>query len=159
MITWRTVFKNGARKFLRCAIGARKIQARIIPVSTHTNYACCCKLFATVMRCYSPLSVLVVAVVGAVRQRRPARTRLPQNSATPNIRQIPRAAGLHPPPDQQHILKVRYIYQYVNVVRSTHVHIERAKRYFWNVVKCTRYIIWYICPYVVESTTYYCRTP
>ena len=32
MITWRTVFKNGARKFLRCAIGACNIQARIIPV-------------------------------------------------------------------------------------------------------------------------------
>ena len=28
---WRTVFKNGARKFLRCAIGACNIQARIIP--------------------------------------------------------------------------------------------------------------------------------
>ena len=31
MTTWRTVYKNGARKFLRCAIGAGKIQARIIP--------------------------------------------------------------------------------------------------------------------------------
>ena len=32
MITWRTVFKNGAPKFLPCAIGAAKIQARIVPV-------------------------------------------------------------------------------------------------------------------------------
>ena len=31
MITWRTGFKNSPRKFLRCAIGARKIQAKIIP--------------------------------------------------------------------------------------------------------------------------------
>ena len=31
MITWRTVYKNGTRKFLRCAIGARRIQVRIIP--------------------------------------------------------------------------------------------------------------------------------
>ena len=34
MTKWRTVFKNGARKFLRCAIGARKIQTRIIPART-----------------------------------------------------------------------------------------------------------------------------
>ena len=31
MITWRTVYKIGARKFLQCAIGAAKIQVRIIP--------------------------------------------------------------------------------------------------------------------------------
>ena len=33
MMTWRTVFENGARKFLRCAIGARKLEVRIIPGS------------------------------------------------------------------------------------------------------------------------------
>ena len=35
MITWRTVYKNGAHKFLRCAIGASKILARIIPEYVH----------------------------------------------------------------------------------------------------------------------------
>ena len=45
MMTWRTVFKNGARKFSRCAIGARKIPARFIPeymyVPTHWVFLQC----------------------------------------------------------------------------------------------------------------------
>ena len=46
MITWRTVFKNGARKFLRCAIGARKIQARIIPEYGVNHPAVCTSVFS-----------------------------------------------------------------------------------------------------------------
>ena len=42
-MTWRTVFENGARKFLRCAIGARKLEVRIIPALLYStlHYGSC----------------------------------------------------------------------------------------------------------------------
>ena len=36
----------------------------------------------------------------ALRQRGPARERLPQNSAPPRLRQVPRSARLHPQTDR-----------------------------------------------------------